>query len=314
MLGCIQTSGLQRSYRLRRTFCRPPESLGGRGPHVQRTPGCSLSISSRCLWFWFCWKAFWKGWFLCDIEMLNSCSHGILPDWVNWLFSGLNRIFPSVQCNSGKSRVWTQFRNQLSLEVSQQRRSNPRDELCIRSQVNPPCSQNGSAGYGHHRLLWYWRELKHEDSLQTWSLFLDCMCSFIVIVPRCVWLCRWSLAGGGAWWEAEPVGSRAWWEAGPDRWWSNRWSVCVCVCGLSGRSCGRWRRPAGGGAGRSGCQDKPSWATSPPLEACCASGSESLRSGSCCWSPAGAGGHSEHEWVIMSSAVQLLQTALLRLL
>ena len=92
---------------------------------------------------------------------------------------------------------------------------------------------------------------------------------------------------GGALREAEPGGRRSLWEAEPDgrrglTGGGLTGGLCVCVCGLSGRSCGRWRRPAGGGAGRSGCQDKPSWATSPPLEACCASGSESLRSGSCC--------------------------------
>ena len=73
------------------------------------------------------------------------------------------------------------------------------------------------------------------------------------------------------------------------------YSVCVCVCAcvcvwLSGRSCGRWRRPVAGAAGRSGCRDKPSWVTCRPPEACCASWWESLRSGSCCWSPGDAEG------------------------
>lgn len=74
------------------------------------------------------------------------------------------------------------------------------------------------------------------------------------------------------------------------------WRYSLPGSEVSGRSCGRWPRPAGGAAAPCGCRRRPSWPTPRPPGPCCASCCwGSPPSGSCCWSPGGAGGRAGEE-------------------
>lgn len=146
MLGCVQTSGPQRSYRLRRTSCRPPESLGGLGPRVQRTSGCSLSISPGWSWFWFCKKfSVGKPFGKVDFYVVSKCLILVhmafyQTEWTDW-FQVLTEF--SLQSTVVPEKVGSG----LNLKVSVYLRFHSRDDQTLEmSGVSghrwiSPCSQ-----------------------------------------------------------------------------------------------------------------------------------------------------------------------------